>query len=101
MEKSRQKQLQNWLKQQNKLIRKPLTLNLLFAIISTILLVVQTWILAGLLHDLIIAQLPREQLLPSFIALPIIFLVRAGLDRTSTRLNSSPVSITYATISST
>ncbi|MFU2083026.1 heme ABC transporter permease/ATP-binding protein CydD [Gallibacterium anatis] len=79
MEKSRQKQLQNWLKQQNKLIRKPLRLNLLFAIISTILLVVQTWLLAGLLHDLIIAQLPREQLLPSFIALPIIFLVRAGL----------------------
>src|SRR5699024_1007842 len=79
MEKSRQKQLQNWLKQQNKLIRKPLRLNLLFAIISTILLVVQTWLLAGLLHDLIIAQLPREQLLPSVIALPIIFLVRAGL----------------------
>ncbi|KGQ38034.1 heme ABC transporter permease/ATP-binding protein CydD [Gallibacterium anatis] len=79
MEKSRQKQLQNWLKQQNKLIRKPLRLNLLFAIISTILLVVQTWLLAGLLHDLIIAQLPREQLLPSFISLPIIFFVRAGL----------------------
>ncbi|OBX07811.1 cysteine ABC transporter ATP-binding protein [Gallibacterium salpingitidis] len=79
MEKARQKQLQTWLKQQSKLIKKPLKLNLLFAVTSTVLLVVQTWLLASLLNDLIIAQLPREQLIPQFIALPIIFIVRAAL----------------------
>ena len=79
MEKARQKQLQTWLKQQSKLINKPLKLNLLFAVSSTILLVVQTWLLASLLNDLIIKQVAREQLFPLFIALPLIFLVRAGL----------------------
>lgn len=79
MEKARQKQLQTWLKQQSKIIKKPLKLNLLFATCSTLLLVVQTWLLASLLNDLIIEQVPREQLIPLFITLPIIFAVRAGL----------------------
>ncbi|MFC0308268.1 cysteine/glutathione ABC transporter permease/ATP-binding protein CydD [Gallibacterium trehalosifermentans] len=79
MDKSRQKQLQTWLRQQSQIIKKPLKLNLLFAIISTILLVVQTWLLASLLHNLIIVGVPREQLWESFLALPLIFAIRAGL----------------------
>lgn len=52
---------------------------MLLGLISGILIIAQTWLLAALLHALIIAHTPREQLLPSFVWLATTFALRALL----------------------
>ena len=76
MEKSRQKYLFKWLHAQQTPIKKLLNINILLAGISSIILVVQTWILATLLHHLIILNTPRTALAPYFTALIITFILR-------------------------
>ena len=76
MEKSRQKYLFKWLHAQQMPIRKLLNINILLASISSIILVAQTWILATLLHHLIILNTPRTALAPYFAALIITFILR-------------------------
>lgn len=76
MEKSRQKYLFKWLHQQQKPIKKLLALNVILATISSIILVAQTYILSYLLHQLIIANTERYELLPHFLALLIGFALR-------------------------
>lgn len=56
MEKSRQKQLQKWLRQQQKIVKKWIYLNVLLGTLSALFLVVQMYLLADLLHTMIILR---------------------------------------------
>ena len=77
MDKSRQKYLQQWLRTQQKPIKKYLNLNILLATFSSVILVGQTYLLASLLHKLIILGEPVTGLAPYFIGLVIGFALRA------------------------
>ncbi|MCH4803479.1 cysteine/glutathione ABC transporter permease/ATP-binding protein CydD [Pasteurella multocida] len=77
MEKSRQKYLQKWLWSQQKPIRRLLNLNIMLASGSSVILVINTYFLANLLHHLIMLNTARHELLPSFIGLVIGFALRA------------------------
>ena len=77
MEKSRQKYLFKWLRTQQTPIKKQLHLNILLAGISSVILVAQTWLLAILLHNLIMLHKDRHELIPHFIGLMIAFALRA------------------------
>ncbi|MDG2950777.1 heme ABC transporter permease/ATP-binding protein CydD [Exercitatus varius] len=79
MEKSRQKYLFKWLRSQQKPIKKELNLNILLATLSSLILVVQTWLLASLLHALIIEHSARSALIPQFIGLFVCFALRAAI----------------------
>ncbi|HGM7044353.1 TPA: cysteine/glutathione ABC transporter permease/ATP-binding protein CydD [Serratia marcescens] len=79
MKKTRQQQLTRWLKTQSSLAQRWLRLSMLLGLFSGLLIVAQAWLLASLLHALIIEHTPREQLLPSFIWLTAAFALRALL----------------------
>ncbi len=76
MEKSRQKYVFKWLRKQQKPIKKLLSLNIILATISSIILVAQTYILSYLLHQLIILNTDRSELIPHFLALILGFMLR-------------------------
>ncbi|MDX5626527.1 MULTISPECIES: cysteine/glutathione ABC transporter permease/ATP-binding protein CydD [unclassified Brenneria] len=77
MKKNRQQELTHWLKQQSKLAQRWLRLSLLLGFLSGILIVAQAWLLASLLHALIIEHAPRDSLLSSFLLLAATFVLRA------------------------
>lgn len=79
MDKVRQKQLQKWLRVQQKSVKKLLHLNVILASFSTVLLVVQTWLLASIFQKLIIEHQDRTSLTSYFIVMVILFAVRAGI----------------------
>ncbi|PJG86301.1 heme ABC transporter permease/ATP-binding protein CydD [Conservatibacter flavescens] len=79
MNKTRQKYLQRWLREQQKPIKKLLNLNVLLASLSAVILVGQTWLLATLLHSLIILDTPRGELIPYFIGLILTFAIRGAI----------------------
>ncbi|MBJ7220509.1 MULTISPECIES: heme ABC transporter permease/ATP-binding protein CydD [unclassified Brenneria] len=77
MKKTRQQELTSWLKQQSKLAQRWLRLSLLLGFLSGVLIVAQAWLLASLLHALIIDHTPRDALLTSFLLLVATFVLRA------------------------
>lgn len=77
MNKTRQKYLFKWLRTQQTPIKKLLNLNILLAGISSVILVAQTWLLASLLHHLIMLHTDRDELIPHFSGLIITFGLRA------------------------
>ncbi|TKY82807.1 cysteine/glutathione ABC transporter permease/ATP-binding protein CydD [Pectobacterium polonicum] len=77
MKKTRQQELTAWLKQQSKLAQRWLRLSLLLGFLSGALIVAQAWLLATLLHALIIDHAPRESLLSPFLLLIATFILRA------------------------
>ena len=77
MDKSRQKYLQQWLRTQQRPIKKYLNLNILLATFSSVILVGQTYLLASLLHKLIILGESVTGLAPYFIGLVVGFALRA------------------------
>lgn len=77
MKKNRQQELTHWLKQQSKLAQRWLRLSLLLGFLSGILIVAQAWLLASLLHALIIEHTPRDTLISSFLLLIATFVLRA------------------------
>lgn len=79
MEKQRQKHLFKWLRAQQKLVKKELSLNIGLATCSSLILIAQTWLLANLLNQLVMHQTPRNTLLPEFIGLLICFSLRAAI----------------------
>ncbi|MGR6980932.1 heme ABC transporter permease/ATP-binding protein CydD [Testudinibacter sp. P27/CKL/0425] len=79
MDKARQKTVAKWLRQQQKIIKRPLQLNILLGCVSAVLLIGQTWLLALILDGLIMQQLPRAQFLPHFAWLLLIFALRAAI----------------------
>ncbi|WCG81643.1 heme ABC transporter permease/ATP-binding protein CydD [Pectobacterium sp. A5351] len=77
MKKTRQQELTAWLKQQSKLAQRWLRISLLLGFLSGALIVAQAWLLATLLHALIIEHAPRESLLSPFFLLIATFILRA------------------------
>lgn len=77
MNKSRQQILSRWLRQQRFHARRWLLLSSLLGLINALAIVAQAWILASLLHQLIVEQQPRNMLVHEFIALPGCFILRA------------------------
>lgn len=77
MDKSRQKYLQQWLRKQQQPIKKYLNLNILLASLSSVILVAQTYLLASLLHKLIMLNESASDLVPYFVGLVIGFALRA------------------------
>lgn len=79
MKKTRQYQLTRWLKTQSALAQRWLRLSMLLGLFSGLLIVAQAWLLAALLHALIIEHQPRAELASSFIWLLATFALRALL----------------------
>ena len=77
MNKVRQKYLQQWLRSQQKPIKKLMRANIALATLSAFILVVQTYFLATLLDKLIMQNVPRDELIPYFLGLIIGFGMRA------------------------
>ncbi|PRM10574.1 ATP-binding/permease protein CydD [Haemophilus influenzae] len=77
MNKVRQKYLQQWLRAQQKPIKKLMRANIALATLSAFILVVQTYFLATLLDKLIMQNVPRDELIPYFFGLIIGFGLRA------------------------
>lgn len=77
MNKVRQKYLQQWLRAQQKPIKKLMRANIALATLSAFILVVQTYFLATLLDKLIMQNVPRDELIPYFLGLIIGFGMRA------------------------
>ncbi|WP_434321593.1 heme ABC transporter permease/ATP-binding protein CydD [Haemophilus influenzae] len=77
MNKVRQKYLQQWLRAQQKPIKKLMHANIALATLSAFILVVQTYFLATLLDKLIMQNVPRDELIPYFLGLIIGFGLRA------------------------
>lgn len=79
MDKQRQKQLQKWLRQQQKSIKKWLYLNVLLGTFSALLLVGQMYLLAMILHKMIMQHQQPSAFLADLGLLLGCFLVRALL----------------------
>ncbi|WP_373818048.1 cysteine/glutathione ABC transporter permease/ATP-binding protein CydD [Glaesserella sp.] len=79
MEKQRQKHLQKWLRQQQKIIKKWLYLNVLFGSLSAVLMVSQMWLLATVLHQMIIEHRSPTAFIEQLILLLACFVGRAIL----------------------
>ncbi|WP_202302699.1 heme ABC transporter permease/ATP-binding protein CydD [Dryocola clanedunensis] len=79
MNKTRQQELNRWLKQQSIISRRWLGLSRILGLVSGLLIVAQAWILARLLDHMIMENIPREALLLPFIMLVLIFILRAWL----------------------
>lgn len=79
MDKTKQHELIHWLKQQNKPAKKWLRILMLLGLTSGIMIIIQAWLLATILHGVIIEQLNRELFTNQFIGLIITTCVRAVL----------------------
>lgn len=77
MNKTRQQELTRWLKQQSVLSRRWLTLSRILGAASGVLIVAQAWLLAYILHHMIMENIPREALLLPFVMLVLVFILRA------------------------
>lgn len=80
MDKSRQQHLLRWLRQQRIHGARSLRAASLFGLAGALVIIVQAWLLASLLQNLIMAQQPRGSLLTDFILLLLCFVLRAGLN---------------------
>lgn len=79
MDKSRQQQLSSWLRQHRRLAAPWSHICILLGMLTTLLLIGQAWLLASLLHGLIISHEPRSHFIPYFCGLLIIAVCRACL----------------------
>lgn len=77
MNKTRQQELLRWLKQQSTRAKGWIRLSMMLGLLSGLLILAQAWLLAGLLHNLIINHTPRETLWQSFLLLAATFVLRA------------------------
>lgn len=79
MDKQRQKQLQKWLRQQQKIVKKWLYLNVLLGTLSAFCIVAQMWLLASMLHKMIIEHQSPSAFMSELFLLLGCFLGRALL----------------------
>jgi ATP-binding cassette subfamily C protein CydD len=77
MNKTRQQELIRWLKQQSSRAKGWIRLSMMLGLLSGLLILAQAWLMAGLLHSLIIEHAPRETLLQSFLLMALAFILRA------------------------
>ncbi|MDD9197030.1 cysteine/glutathione ABC transporter permease/ATP-binding protein CydD [Aliivibrio sp. S3MY1] len=78
MDKNQQRELGQWLKGQSKLAKKWLTLSIGLGFISSLFLIAQAALLADILHQLIIEQVDKYELIPHFVAILAIVAIRAA-----------------------
>ncbi len=79
MDKTRQRELISWLKQQSKLSQRWLRLSMLLGFFSGLTIIAQAWLMATLLHGLIVEQQPRETFVNTFLLLVITIVIKAVL----------------------
>jgi ATP-binding cassette subfamily C protein CydD len=79
MDKSLEKVLSRWLKQQKSTCGIYLNLTILFGVLTGFALVLQAYLLATMLHGMIIASLPKSQFMAHFYGLLAVILLRALL----------------------
>jgi len=79
MDKSLEKVLTSWLKQQKQACGFYLNLTVLFGLLTGLSLVVQAYLIATILHGLIILELPKEQFAMQFYCLVGLIFIRATL----------------------
>ncbi|WP_114784611.1 heme ABC transporter permease/ATP-binding protein CydD [Vibrio tetraodonis] len=77
MDKNKQRSLNKWLKQQSKLAKRWLITAVGLGILSSLFLLAQAALLATILQQLIIDQVPKQQLIPLFFALCGVIGIRA------------------------
>ncbi|HAT1612406.1 TPA: cysteine/glutathione ABC transporter permease/ATP-binding protein CydD [Raoultella planticola] len=77
MNKTRQQELTRWLKEQSILSRRWLMISRALGVISGLLIVGQAWLLARILHRMIMEHIPATALVLPFIVLVLIFVLRA------------------------
>ena len=77
MNKSRQKELTRWLKQQSVISQRWLNISRLLGFVSGILIIAQAWFMARILQHMIMENIPREALLLPFTLLVLTFVLRA------------------------
>jgi len=77
MNKTRQQELTRWLKQQSSRAKGWIRLSMMLGLLSGLLILAQAWLMAGLLHSLIIEHTPRDALLQSFLLMALTFVLRA------------------------
>ncbi|WP_421670796.1 heme ABC transporter permease/ATP-binding protein CydD [Rahnella sp. EDr1-12] len=77
MNKTRQQELIRWLKQQSSRAKGWIRLSMMLGLLSGLLILAQAWLMAVLLHNLIIQHTPREDLLQSFLLMALTFVLRA------------------------
>lgn len=71
MDKNKQKELNSWLKQQGRLAKRWLLINISLGVISSLFLIAQAALLATILHQLIIEQTDKYELVYHFIGLAV------------------------------
>jgi len=79
MDKPLEKVLTSWLKQQKQACGFYLNLTVLFGLLTGFSLVAQAYLIASILHGLIILELPKEQFATQFYCLVGLIFIRAGL----------------------
>lgn len=80
MNKSRQKRLLGWLRQQRASGATALRLAALCGFASALVLIAQAWLMATLLQQLVVSDRPRSSLVTQFVLLLFCFLLRAGFN---------------------
>lgn len=78
MDKNQQRELGQWLKGQSKLAKKWLTLSIGLGFLSSLFLIAQAALLADILHQLIIEQVDKYELISHFVAILAIVAIRAA-----------------------
>lgn len=79
MNKQRQRELTQWLKQHSRLARRWLRFSMLLGLLSGLLIIAQSWLLASLLQGLIIDNTPRDALQNDVALLLVTIVLRALL----------------------
>ncbi|MGY3569437.1 heme ABC transporter permease/ATP-binding protein CydD [Vibrio paucivorans] len=78
MDKKKQRSLNNWLKQQSKLAKRWLMIAVSLGVLSSVFLLAQAALLASILHQLIMEQTDKSELVPYFFGLAATIAARAG-----------------------
>ncbi|NOH53116.1 cysteine/glutathione ABC transporter permease/ATP-binding protein CydD [Vibrio coralliilyticus] len=77
MDKKKQRSLNKWLKQQSKLAKRWLMIAVGLGVLSSVFLLAQAALLATILHQLIIEQVDKYELVPYFLGLAAVIGVRS------------------------
>ncbi|UPQ88993.1 heme ABC transporter permease/ATP-binding protein CydD [Vibrio sinaloensis] len=77
MDKKKQRSLNLWLKQQSKLAKRWLMIAVGLGVLSSLFLLAQAALLATILHQLIIEQVDKSQLVMHFVGLAVVIALRA------------------------
>ncbi|PTO85909.1 heme ABC transporter permease/ATP-binding protein CydD [Vibrio splendidus] len=78
MDKKKQRSLNKWLKQQSKLAKRWLMIAISLGVLSSVFLIAQAAILASILHQLIIENVDKSELVGHFAGLALSVVGRAG-----------------------